>query len=157
MQQMDLEEIGRVAGRECARQQVDLEAMRRLLAAYEYVLKGPIFKGNPVQITMEIRELFYMVEPKTRGQLRRTPVTFKNGGTSCPPSEVAFVFARLAENLPRVGTSTEDEVDPWLKHFLWVHPCTDGNGRLAWLLYNYFGDNMHHPLPLPDYFGEEIG
>lgn len=140
----DLVKIAETAARECIRQQVGIDRLALLLAGWNRLMhySGPI--ESEVLLTIA-----GLVEPGNRGQLRRTPVTFANGGSSAAPDTVARLWRLLIENQP-IGCS-EIGVRSWLRDLLWVHPFTDGNGRLAWLLFNYYGGDMTTAVALPDF------
>jgi len=44
--------------------------------------------------------------------------------------------------------------DEFVVEFLKIHPFKDGNGRVAFLLYNILNNSLDDPAPLPDYFKE---
>jgi fido (protein-threonine AMPylation protein) len=38
-----------------------------------------------------------------------------------------------------------------VRSFLRIHPFTDGNGRVAFVLYNWLNHTLLAPAPLPDF------
>lgn len=145
---MNLGQIARVAAFECERQQVGLDRLVMLLKGYEIAVEESRLNGLPsYHMVMAIAKI---VEPRSEGKTRITPVTFAGGGDSCPPASVKDASLRLFKNMPG---DTIEEIDSWVEHFLWIHPFVDGNGRMAWILYNWLRKSLHSPFALPDYFG----
>lgn len=136
-----------VARAECERQQVGSSRVTSLLMTVQFVrgLSPTHLDSNPIFLM----RLAAMVEPDNNGQFRRTPVTFANCGSSCSPDRVQGAMDRLLSMFPQ--TLTEEIVDEWIRDFLWIHPFTDGNGRLAWLLRTWLLNLFEDPVPLPDY------
>lgn len=83
---------------------------------------------------------------------RDTPVTFADGGSSCHPQSVPYAMGRLLEHIPeKVDTDGKgmifaEDVDAWIKQFLWIHPFEDGNGRVAALLFNWLLKSLDSPI-----------
>lgn len=149
----NLVQIAQVAASECVRQHVGLNRLVTLLDAYRQVVSMDVDsmsaffqEKNPERF---IRWLAGEVEPDNQGRFRTTPVTFANGGTAAPASEVP----RLVAQLCAIGDSLT--ADEWTKEFLWIHPFSDGNGRTGWILYNILSGTMDNPVPLPKFFGED--
>lgn len=149
---MDLERVATIAAKECIRQQVGILGLIRLLTAYDHVFNDmPWISPNKAEVKVfDIRVLGGMVEHTNRGELRSIPVTFANGGSSCSPDSIPAAMASLMSAIPDV-VGNEFEIRAWIKHFLWIHPFTDGNGRTAWVLYNWLCQTMNTPTPLPDF------
>ncbi len=145
---MNLVAIAAACARECERQQVGLRELRRLLDAYEKTL--PAFRLRPIPTALEARGLAAVIEPLTSGRFRDTPVTFANGGSSASPETIPETMNRMFELLDE-----NTDVDEFIKGFLQVHPFVDGNGRTAFILYNWLKGTLEDPLPLPDYFGNK--
>lgn len=76
---------------------------------------------------------------------RMTPVTFANGRAGTAAREVPDAMQRLFEAL-------DDDTDPaeFVRAFLSIHPFTDGNGRTAFILFNWLSNTLDHPQALPD-------
>lgn len=156
-----LERIASVAARECERQQVGVDRLASLIDAhYQVMTIWPDPTDGNVNRS-DICALGKLVEPSNFGELRRIPVTFRDGGSSASTHMIPELLDNLINSLHLAvdldSTSDEHEVDhwyvrKWIKDFLWIHPFTDGNGRTAWVLYNWMRGRMHNPDPLPDFF-----
>ena len=82
---------------------------------------------------------------------RETPVTFADGGSSCHPQSVPYAMSQLLNNIPdrvelRESLMFEEDIDAWIKQFLWIHPFEDGNGRVAAILFNWLWDSFESPI-----------
>lgn len=144
---MDIVRVSTVAAQECVRQQVGLDRVAMLLNGYSYLSESDRLDSTAVFNLAEV------IEPSNRGLLRRTPVTFQNGGSSASPDVIVSAFQSLMNNQP---DPNDFDIDNWIQQFLWVHPFTDGNGRTAWVLWNWFRNTMDSPLTLPNFFGEQL-
>ena len=149
---MDLVRIASVAAQECVKQEVGVNELSNLLAAYNYVS----------QMGIEDRFDFFtigrMIEPSNGNCFRHIPVIFKSGGTSASPQEIPRLMTTLIEHIqyyqrqhPVNQTVLRERL---VKDFLWIHPFIDGNGRTAWILWNWLNGTMDSPTNLPDFFGE---
>jgi hypothetical protein len=145
----NLESIATVAARECVRQQVDEDALIRLLQAHNHAVSRAERVLRPS--IYDVLDLGKQVEPITHdlGILRTHPVTFASGGTAVDHTLIADTLERLVDRL-------DAETDPaeFTKAFLDIHPFRDGNGRTAWLIFNWINGTLNDPLPLPDFYGE---
>ena len=145
----NLEGIAMACVAECRRQHVGLDRLAFLLEGYNYAVE------NRVRLPSEgdILHLAGAVEPKTSGRYPDTPATSKTAGQ--PPTTGPL-------HRPRLGCSaswtSRQHPDEFTHHFLSVHPFADGNGRLAFILYNWLKHRLDDPLPLPEFElrGEEI-
>lgn len=149
---MDLVKIASVAAQECIRQEVGVLELGNLLSAYAYVNQMGILDH------LDLLAIGRTVEPRNQGGYRKVPVTFKNGGTSASPAGIPGLMDRLTEHLayyqkqhPVNQTVLREHL---VKDFLWIHPFIDGNGRTAWILWNWLNGTMDSPTNLPDFFGE---
>lgn len=149
---MDLVKIGAGAAAECVRQKVGLRELGYLLDGYLWLSE---YDGILNVTVMETLGSF--VEPaKNHNGFRKTPVTFSNGGSSAPASEIPRLMINLRDAIGYgPWDNHEGVIDRLVKEFLWIHPFADGNGRVAYLLYNYLSGTMDSPKPLPYYFGEK--
>lgn len=148
---MNLTRVAEVCGQEAARQGCDITGLEHLIRAYGRIV-GYTAHYECVEMPRRVQDndimvLAGIIEPSTRCVTRTTPVTFQNGGSSCAPD---MVESRLAW-LVRSWNNKELTIDEFTKEFLWIHPFTDGNGRLAFLLYNYLKGTLDEPVNLPDY------
>lgn len=150
---MDLSRIGQIAGAECERQQVGMEEFMDLLTAYRYVDRYGIKSEGCYRVVASI------IEPIKNARGYRTwPVIFQDGGGSANVNEIPRLMINFRDNIIALrldnGTFPPGHVDAMVKQFLSIHPFVDGNGRLAWILYNYLFDTLDYPSPLPNYFGD---
>jgi len=79
---------------------------------------------------------------------RDTPVVFQNQGSSASASEIPNALENLFSAIP---TLDPEDVNMWIRHYLWVHPFEDGNGRTASIIRNWLLQTLDNPTPLPDY------
>jgi len=137
---LDIHAVARVAALECERQQVDLHALSRLLAAYAFV-----YENQDVELSIgHVIMLGSMVEPVKARKFRITPVTFRNGGSSAPHD---MIYELLEHRIEERDLTVEE----FIKEFLWIHPFEDGNGRVAWILQNWLNKTMDRPDTLKEY------
>lgn len=134
--------VVRTAARECLKQQTGpLEVYYlcdALNAACNYFADG--FDVTP-DFLMGLATIIEPEKNRIR-DYRHTPVTFNNGGSSAPHADIP----RLIQNwCDIVNEYNKDEnvlmdtitVKQLIRELLWVHPFKDGNGRLAFVLYNF--------------------
>lgn len=145
---MDLTRIATVAAGEAIRQQTDIVGLSRLIAAYAAAHDLNSWGNAPTQRTTF--ELGQIVEPTVnRRGYRLGPVTFRNGGSSASATEIMRLLDHLFKHIPVPGNPQHVRI--WTKEFLWIHPFGDGNGRVAWILYNWLNNRLDYPDPLPDF------
>jgi hypothetical protein len=139
--------IAFVAIKECNRQNVGFRSLVDLLSAYE-VAHFQATTGGEINEVMILR-LGQLIEPtfNARGY-RRTPVTFQNGDVA-NHQHIETAMQNLLD-ISRDGFDSDDCYQ-WTKYFLSIHPFRDGNGRCAWILYNWLRGTLDYPLPLPDF------
>lgn len=149
---MDLVRIAAGAAAECVRQQADtITDVRNLLNAYQYAIT---VRDNGIQVNeTTFRTLGGLVEPvKNATGFRVTPVTFQNGGSSAPASEITRLMIGLRDGIKATEYQrNETEINHLTREFLWIHPFQDGNGRLGWILYNFLRGSLDEPVALPHY------
>lgn len=137
---------------ECDRQHVGEDRRNFLYSAY--VLASELYEdGIQVPSLEDALHLAGMLEPDSGGKIRRTPVTFADGGGSTSPDALPNAVKQLFNSVEDF-TSSEEDVRYWVKEFLYCHPLTDGNGRLAFVLYNWIRGSLEDPVQLPYFFGE---
>ena len=146
---MDIEQVSSLCARECIRQHVGLDRVAFLLTAYYTALK---MNKDGLPTLENIIELSGIIEPVDAGKIRHIPVTFANGTRAVAPNDVPLAIERLFEHgLDENNT----DVDFFVKSFLDIHPFQDGNGRTAFILYNWLNKSLDKPLTLPNYYGEK--
>ena len=139
--------ISSACARECVRQQTDLAAVSRLIQAYCFALDG---ERDGLPTLFSIHAMAGLIEPTLTAKGYRTiPVVFEDGGASADPSTIGPGMIRIFENL-----DADTDPDEFVKAFLHIHPFVDGNGRIAFILYNWLRHTLCEPDPLPNYFGE---
>lgn len=159
---MSLVDIARVAAGECIRQKTDLKGLVRLLHAYRTARTLAQFGGPEEADVVGPGLLALLIEPSNNGVYRKTPVTFSDGTNAVNaqniPQAMMQWWAGVDAFSDLVGNPSASHVatvaDGLIKAFLDIHPFTDGNGRLAWLLRVWLLDQWDYPEPLPDYYGE---
>lgn len=137
-----IEDIASRCVAECVRQGVGVDAVGRLLVAYDYALD----RESMLPTERDVLELAQIVEPQTHGNYRSTPVTFDDGGSGTDWREVPDAMRRLfgALEIPADANGV-------VRSILRIHPFTDGNGRVAFVLYNWLNGTLLAPAPLPDF------
>lgn len=129
---------------ECVKQSVGVERAKTLIEGYNKFSED---LQNNVPIDYKyIEKLAGVVEPDNRGRYRSTPVTFVSGGSSANHNDVE----RLMFNLYEYGDQLS--ADEFTKQQLWIHGFVDGNGRTAWLVYNWKNSSLRNPVSLPRFF-----
>lgn len=96
-----------------------------------------------------------LIKNENRGGYRLMEVTFNQ--MSYPPvpaDSVPRAMKRLIELINRVDTTWNEWADYLAREFLIVHPFSDGNGRVASLLWNRLRGTLGDPEPMPYFFGE---
>lgn len=133
--------------RECEKQQVGPREVGYLVNALgEAIAHYNI--GDPIDLEF-IRILGACVEPnKNRaGAFRHTPVTFNGEGigvqaNTAPHADIERLIGNWCNIVNEYLTNPNTNWDialtkEMIREFLWVHPFKDGNGRVAFVLYNF--------------------
>lgn len=144
---IDMERIASVAANECVRQQVGIPELTNLLKAYDYALS----RQDHFPVEYEIIMLGMTIEPVQNVHgYRTTPVSFSDTSTAVDWRDIDGAMIRLVQN---ADPDVEWMVNAIVKAFLDIHPFCDGNGRTAWILYNWYRKTLANPDPLPNYYG----
>lgn len=140
-------------GREVKRQKADATFVAGMALALDYTTQIVSRQGYLGVADIHNINSCVMNNPQRWG-FRNTPVTFQNGGSSCSPSKIPEAMVRhLGMIHPDGGLILfhPEDVDRWIKQFLWIHPYEDGNGRTASILRNWMMGTLDNPTDLPDY------
>lgn len=101
-------------------------------------------------------------------EYRNTPVAFSHAMRSaCPSAEVSATMDRwlsVANSLVSTtrnfhttrGLTHEELSYKLVKWFLDIHPYSDGNGRVASILYNLLLRKLDEPVLLPDFYNDPL-
>lgn len=136
-------EIAIACVRECVQQDVGLNEIGRLLGAYQFAL----LHEARLPSERDARMLGAMVEPLDARHYRRVPVTFVGGGSVAPHGQIETAMERLFAQLDPATSP-----DEFIKAFLDIHPFRDGNGRIAFVLWNWLSKTLRDPQPLPEFY-----
>lgn len=91
---------------------------------------------------------------------REVPAVFNQGVPALPASLIPNAMEVLSDalvlrSINGRGVWSESGFDDALvKEFLDIHPFTDGNGRVASLLWNFLKNTLDDPEPLPYFYGK---
>lgn len=128
----------RKAARECHKQKTGPLEVFYLTDTLAHAVR---FTHEP--ITPALLDTFAeMIEPeKNRNGVRHTPVSFDNFGSSASHHDIprlldtwcGMVSEMIVDDNVLMDAIT---VKKLIHEFLWIHPYKDGNGRLAFVLYN---------------------
>jgi hypothetical protein len=140
-----LEAVAVACIKECERQHVGLDRLGRLIEGVAYAIEH----SDRVPEEGDVLHLAGLVEPSNGGRYRNTPVTFVSGGDATDWYNVPGATARLMAYID--GNPNPNEV---VRAFLNIHPFSDGNGRVGFILLNWLRGTLSDPAPLPDLFGE---
>jgi hypothetical protein len=151
---------------ECDRQEVGLDRVMMLADVYSDAMHIGMDDLAPREDDFLERDGFaYLIEPKNRGQYRRTPVFFADLSTAMAPSLIPSQMTKWWTRLDWVWETRHqsdpmhfrEDVDELIREFLVIHPFQDGNGRIAWLLRVWMLHQWEDPEELPNYFPQNVG
>jgi len=137
---------------QCAIQHDDSEtAPTNLLEAVRYAQGRS--QIAPLPTIADILELGALVKPIHNSDgYRRIPVVFDSGASGTPPTQIPAAIDRLIDQLNATFITNPQLTDEWVYAFLSIHPFQDGNGRCAWILYNWLSKSIDYPINMPEYF-----
>lgn len=144
MKVVDYDQVTRAIAAECKRQMVGPKEVRQLHDAYHFARRMTQEGGIN---TVSIAYLARLIEPVKGNGYRTQPAYFANMNHAVEPHLISRALVRLVDSQSRLTT------DEFVKEFLDIHPFADGNGRVAFLLYNVLNNTLHYPGTLPDYYG----
>lgn len=152
---MDTFDVVPVAVEECRRQQVGVRELGALLLAWDQA--NLLARAGYLPTESFVRDLAAVIEPRNKNGYRRTPVTFSNGGSSASADSLTEAMWRWADSIQILSESPEgflpEDARALTRHLLWMHPWEDGNGRTAWVVFNWLTGNLvrGQAVPLPDF------
>jgi len=127
---------------ECERQHVGLDRLACLISGYSYAVDN----AGRLPTEGDLLHLAGVIEPMNNGRYRSTPVTFASGGFAASAQSIPGATARM------FGYLDEDtDPDEFTRSLLRIHPFTDGNGRVAFVIRNWLAGTLLEPSALPDY------
>jgi hypothetical protein len=143
---VDSKRVKEMIAAECKRQMVGLKEVKQMNDAYQFAF---MVRANGDRMsTIVINRLARLVEPVKGSGYRVQPATFANMSHAVAP----HLIDRALDSLVWAHRHNNLTTDEFVKEFLNIHPFADGNGRVAFLLYNILNNTLHYPDPLPDYF-----
>ena len=127
----------------------------RLMSAYSSAILEKMERPEGSMPTLaDLAFWAVVIEPSTKGRIRQTPVTFNTGGSALAPDSILRAMTHLQEWL--VSLQEDDYLVGEDKHalvhrFLEIHPFSDANGRVAFILLNWLNDSLVCPVNLSEY------
>lgn len=104
-----------------------------------------------------LNNLALIIEPTNKGVFRKTPVSFADLSTAVSPTNVDAAMEQWVKtfNDEVFYYKQKSGIDASIitKNFLDIHPYSDGNGRLGFILYNWILGFPNDVKPLPDFYG----
>lgn len=141
---------------ETERQSGTMREALGMYQAYQYLLERLVPHGWRL-VEGDMQVLQKMIKNST-GEYRSTAVTFNQmTNQPMPANLVPHAMKRWGEQMnskPFIDDQRE-YADYMAREFLVIHPFSDGNGRVASLVWNYLMNTMHDPQPMPYFFGKE--
>lgn len=108
-----------------------------------------------------IKALAKTLHDDNKVDYRLVPAMFNQGIPAVTASLIPIAMSNLGTELEKhylPAKPVERElVDFLVKEFLLIHPFTDGNGRIASLIWNFLLRQLDDPKPMPYFFGENNG
>lgn len=139
-----MHEIATACATECIRQQVGVESLADLIQAYGASM---LMSVRPTPTEADVHRLAGIVNGFTPLlRYRLAPATFASSRAGLGAEEIPDAMSRLFAYL-------DEDTDPaeFVRAFLSIHPFSDGNGRTAFILYNWLSNTLDHPQALPDF------
>lgn len=150
----DLQRIAAACALECERQQVGVYQLGNLILAYDHAImcahqhlttEGDSPKSTPPWLAA-LMLLAEMIEPaaNTLG-FRNVSTTLPGGEPTVPRDQIEQRMTLLTESVDRL---TPHE---YTLELLRIQPFVEGNGRLAFIVYNWLGGTLDEPRGLPPF------
>lgn len=96
-----------------------------------------------------VTELGMRVEPEVnKNGFRKIPVSFRDCSQAIPAENVPQALQSLLDNWKSLSA------DEFYQHFQEIHPFADGNGRTAFLLWNFINGTLFN-LQMPPKFNKK--
>lgn len=141
---LDNIQIANACAIQCERQHLGLDRVACLINGYIYACG--MASDSRLPSTRDIHVMAGIIEPNTDGKYRAFPVVFDNGRKGTTPHLIPHAMKRMVAQFYKTI-----DADEWVRAFLSLHPFSDGNGRTAFVLYNWIRSTLENPAPLPDF------
>jgi hypothetical protein len=140
----EMQDIAAACVREAVRQRVDVDDLGRLLQGYDMALARAEVRRLPT--LSDVQDLAGWVDRLNSAGFRRVAVTFDSGGHAADWRDVPSAVERLFAVL-------DEDTDPaeFVRALLAIHPWADGNGRVAFVVFNWLAGTLRDPQPLPEF------
>lgn len=113
-------------------------------------------EGRGVLSEVALIHMYQCIKNATDGY-RTVPVVFNQGLPGLAPTLIPNAMKRLTAAMAEPQDASlgyKALADMYTREFLLIHPFTDGNGRVASLMWNSIRGSIINPEPMPYFFGE---